>query len=259
MYGSWVLFLLILISSLPVVAVYIWFRIVKFKFSLIWFLSALLAGAAAFFPALVFQEFLLSVIIKQSRIALLFEYFIRVAFTEEISRLLLLLVLFWINSIFSGGNLNEQRCRIISDSNSNPESKLTEDFADVTANNTGKKIKRALTFNTVKKGTAAGLIAGFGFSILESARYAASGLDINIALLRIFTAALHGACGSRVGAAAVMIRTNPFQAFFRIIIAVAIHGVYNFMVTVPGLPSIAAFIIAASAFTTVILSLRGAK
>jgi F0F1-type ATP synthase, alpha subunit len=39
MSGSWFLIVLILISSLPVVAVYIWFRIAKYQISLVQFLS----------------------------------------------------------------------------------------------------------------------------------------------------------------------------------------------------------------------------
>ena len=229
MYGAQVLLILILISSLPVIAVYIWFRKTRFDFSLVRFLFALLAGAAAFFPALILQDILLAVNITQSRAALLFEFFIRIAFTEELSRLFTLFIFFFISSLI-----------------------LKE-----TAASSGESSSQLLTFNTVRKGTAAGLIAGLGFSILENASYAASGLSIGVILLRIFTAALHGACGSRIGAAAVLFRTNPFQAFLRIIIAAAIHGVYNFLLTIPGfLPSIAAYIIAVSAFITAILTIR---
>ena len=232
MHGSQVLLLLIFISSLPVIAVYIWFRTAKYNFSLICFLFALLAGAAAFFPALILQDILLLLTIPHGRAALLFEFFIRIAFTEELSRLLMLLVFFFISGIIVRESAAGQ--------NQNPA--------------------QPLTFNAIKKGTAAGLIAGLGFSILENASYAASGLNIGIILLRIFTAALHGACGSRVGAAAIMFRTNPFQAMLRIIIATAIHGVYNFMITIPGIfPSIAACIIAISALITAILTIHVSK
>ncbi|GBU27234.1 hypothetical protein R84B8_00760 [Treponema sp. R8-4-B8] len=223
MSGSWVLWVLILISSIPVVAVYVWFRIAKYQISLVQFLFALLAGAAAFFPALVLQDMLTFSSLNHGRGALFYNFFIRIAFTEELSRLLMLFILFFF--IF--------RVRPKTDGS------------------------QPLTFDVIKKGTAIGLVAGLGFAILESARYAASDMSVNIALLRIFTAALHGACSSRVGSAVVMFRKNPAQALLRFLSAVAIHGVYDLMVKIPGLPSIMAILIAFSAATTTILSIRG--
>jgi len=221
MYGSWVLLILILISSLPVIAVYIWFRFAKYKFSLVRFLFALLAGAAAFFPALILQG-LLSFSMPSGRAALFYHYFVRIAFTEEISRLLMLFIFFLIDG-------------------------LTKP-----ANSSG----RSISYNTLKRGTAIGLVAGLGFALLESAVYGAS--DTGVLLIRAVTAApLHGACGSRVGAAVVLFRTNPVQAVFRILTAIAIHGVYDLMVILPGFPAIAAVLIAISTLVTVILTIKG--
>jgi RsiW-degrading membrane proteinase PrsW (M82 family) len=112
-----------------------------------------------------------------------------------------------------------------------------------------------LSVNSIKKATAIGLVAGLGFSLLENAVYAAS--DFNVLPLRIITAAVHGACGSRIGAAAVMLRSNPLQAILRILTATAIHGIYNLMITMPGLSPIAAILIAISALVTAILTIRG--
>ena len=229
MYGFWVLVVLILISSFPVIAVYLWFRLAKYTFSLIRFLFALLAGAAAFFPALILQEFLILPGFTQGRAALFYEIFIRVALSEELSRLLLLFIFFLISSIIAGETPNKP----VKDSDHPKYDSL------------------------INKGTATGLIAGLGFAILESARFAASDLDINLVLLRIITAAIHGACGSRIGAAAVMFRINPVRALLRIITATAIHGVFNFLITIPGFPSIAAILIAISALTTTIITIRG--
>jgi len=112
-----------------------------------------------------------------------------------------------------------------------------------------------LSYNTIRNGAATGLIAGLGFALLESAVYGAS--NSGILMLRVFTAApLHGACGSRIGAAAVLFRTNPIQALLRVVTATAIHGVYNFMVTIPGVPSVAAVLIAISALLTAIISIN---
>jgi len=214
---------LILVSSLPIIAVFIWFRSAKYQLSLVQFLFALLAGAAAFFPALVMQSILSIVPITHGRLALFYEYFVRIAFTEELSRLILLSIFFWINS------------RIIPN----------------------ESLSKPLTFNMIKKGTAIGLIAGLGFSILESARYAASDMSLSIVLLRFFTAALHGACGARIGSAAALFHKSPTQALLKIVTATAIHGIYNFMVTIPGIPSIAAILIAVSALVTAIMPLKG--
>ena len=222
MAGSWVLFLLIFISSIPMIAVYVWFRLAKYQFSLYRFLFALLAGAAAFFPALVLQGLLTFSTLPGGRAALFMQVFVRIALTEELSRLLMLFVFFWISG----------------------------------RGNSSENLSQSLTLNMVKKGTAVGLVAGLGFAIIESAAYAAS--DTSALLLRVFTAApLHGACGSRIGAAAVMFRTNPVQAVFRVLTAVAIHGVYDLMVVLPGLPSIAAILVAISALITSITTIRG--
>jgi RsiW-degrading membrane proteinase PrsW (M82 family) len=113
----------------------------------------------------------------------------------------------------------------------------------------------SLSYGRVSRASAAGLVAGLGFAALEGAVYGAS--DAGIALLRIFTAApLHGACGARVGAAAVMFRERTAQALFRFLSAAFIHGIYNFMILMPGFPSIIAVVIALSALVSSILGIR---
>jgi RsiW-degrading membrane proteinase PrsW (M82 family) len=222
MYSLRVLFILILISSIPVIAVYVWFRLAKYQFSLYRFLFALLAGAAAFFPALVLQDTLTFSSFTEGRAALFFHVFVRIALTEELSRLLMLFIFLRVIGRVSPGE--------------NPD--------------------QPLSYNTVKRGTAIGLVAGLGFAILENAAYAAS--DTGALFLRVFTAApLHGACGSRIGAAAVMFRSHKLQAIFRIVTATAIHGVYNLMVGLRGFPAIAAVLIAVSALITAITTIRG--
>ena len=212
--------IIIFVSSIPVIIVYIWFRFSKYNISLIRFLFVLLAGAAAFFPALIMQDLLNFSFATDSRLVLFYHVFIRIAFTEELSRMLMLFIFFYISA------------RIANESSEQP------------------------SWHDVKKGYAAGLVAGLGFAILENAVYAAS--NTSILILRTVTAApLHAACGSRVGAAAVMVRSNPIQSFFRLFTAVAIHGIYNFMTAIPGIPSIAAVLIAITALTSSIISIRG--
>jgi len=220
MYGSWVLILIILISSLPVIAVYIWFRVAKYQFSLVRFLFALLIGAAAFFPALILQDLLYFSFSARSRMEIFYHVFVRIAFTEELSRLLMLFVFFWISGLVK------------------QDGSLGQPFAS----------------NIIKRGAAIGLVAGIGFAFFENAVYAAS--DANVLLLRVITTApLHAACGSRVGTAAVLFPNNPIKAFFRLLTATIIHGVYNFMVTMPGFLSVIAVLIALSALVSSILTI----
>jgi RsiW-degrading membrane proteinase PrsW (M82 family) len=221
MQGTWVLLIIILISSIPVIAVYIWFRLAKYPIKLINFLFALLAGAAALFPAFILQYLLNFSFSSRSRSELFYHFFIRIAFTEELSRLLMLLIFIW----FSGSFV-----KIIPNQSINP--------------------------GAVRKGAAIGLIAGLGFALLENAIYAAS--NTTVLLLRtVTTAPLHAACSSRIGIAAVMLRSNPMQAFFKVLTATAIHGIFNLMVTRPGLPMIMAILIALTALATSISTIIG--
>ncbi|MCL2410350.1 MAG: PrsW family glutamic-type intramembrane protease [Treponema sp.] len=223
MSGAWVLILLILLSSLPALVVFLWFKLAKYQFTTAWFLFALLTGAAAFVPALFLQN-VLDFSFFHNRAGVFYEHFVRIAFSEELSRLLMLLVFFRINAFFSHSR-----------------------------NSAGEQLS---SVNVVKKATAAGLVAGLGFALLENATLAAS--DINVLPLRIVLAtAIHGACGARMGAAAAMLHSNKGKAILRIFSAIAIHGVYNLLVDIPGFSQIAAILIAVSALSTAILSIFG--
>jgi RsiW-degrading membrane proteinase PrsW (M82 family) len=210
------LFILILISSIPAIAAFLWFRLTRCPFSTSWFSASLLAGAASFFPALLLQNILGagSVIFRLSgKWSLFAEILIRIALTEELSRFMILLILFAV-------------------------------------------IRRAAGKPVNLMANAAGLTAGLGFAILESAVYGAS--SPGNALLRAFTAApLHGACGSRVGYSVVLMRERPARGILRFLSAVAIHGAYNFMLNIPGrFPPIAAVLIAVTALISAIQVIR---
>jgi RsiW-degrading membrane proteinase PrsW (M82 family) len=223
MSGAWVMFTLVVISSVPVISVYVWYRLAKYSFSYIRFFLALLAGAAAVFPALLLQGLMDLQVPLGGRMGLFYDFFVRIAFTEESCRLLIMFFFFWMSG------------------------RITKDSPGLDP-----------SWGEVKKGAATGLVAGLGFSILESAAYAASSSNPGVILLRAVTAApLHGACGSRVGMCAVTFRSNPFQSVMRLLTAVAIHGIYNFMILLPGLPSIAAILIALSAFASSVLIVKG--
>ena len=221
MFGTWVLLIIILISSIPVIAVYLWFRLAKYPIKLINFLFALLAGAAALFPAFILQDLLNLSFSESGRAELFYHVFFRIAFTEELSRLLMLLIFFWFSGILVKNISNQP-----------------------------------VSPGAVKKGAAIGLVAGLGFALLENAIYAAS--NTTVLLLRTVTAApLHAACSSRIGIASVLLRSNPLQAFFKVLTATAIHGIFNLMVTRPGLPLIMALLIALTALATSISTIIG--
>ncbi|MDR1217996.1 MAG: PrsW family intramembrane metalloprotease [Treponema sp.] len=189
-----VLFLLIFISALPVIAAFLWFRRRQFPTPTLWFLLCLLAGVLSLSLAAVAQ-YIMPPAKGVAMKDILFNVFIRIALVEEGSKLLIVLIILQIS-----GKLLKMR----------------------------KKDGDNFTY-----GTAAGLIAGLGFAMIESASYGAS--DMRIAVLRAFTAApLHGACGARDGSAADLLKTDPRLAIWRFLSATAIHGAYNMLVVSPG-------------------------
>ena len=99
----------------------------------------------------------------------------------------------------------------------------------------------------VSFGAALGLTAGLGFALIENAYHGIT--DINIILLRLFTAApIHGACGIRTAVAVFSFGKSNIKAIFCFITAVIIHGVYNLTIVIPNLPSVLAILIALTAF-----------
>jgi hypothetical protein len=80
---------------------------------------------------------------------------------------------------------------------------------------------------------------------------------MDVILIRTLTAVpLHGACGARDGAAAVLCGRNPLRSFLRFFSAVIIHGMYNFMVIRTGLSSVFAILIALTALASSIQEIR---
>jgi len=234
MSGWLILALIILSSSIPVLAVFFWFHVSRYPLSSIRFLLIVLAGAAAFFPALVLQSFFPQDFSIPGRLGLIIQIFLPVALTEEFSRLLVLLVFFYITRKIDAGRRSIETIH-----------------SGVSAS-----VSAPAGYGTVIYGSAVGLVAGFGFAILESAAYGAA--NPGVTLLRLFTAApIHGACGARIGAAALLFRTHPTQALFRFLTAVMIHGIYNFMIVIPGFISIAAVLIALFSLASAILSIHG--
>jgi RsiW-degrading membrane proteinase PrsW (M82 family) len=217
------LVILLFISSIPAIAVFVWYSLARYPFSLPRFSFSLLAGTVSFFPALFLQKIFTAgniFFLAAGKWGFIAEIF-RIAFTEELSRLILLVFLFFAFSRFSSSGQPEQP-----------------------------------SISAVTMASAAGLVAGLGFAIIETAVYGAS--NPGNALLRTFTTApLHGACGFRVGSSIAMFRERPVPALSRFLSAVVIHGVYNLMLRIPGIfPSIAAILIALSALASSIAAIH---
>jgi RsiW-degrading membrane proteinase PrsW (M82 family) len=213
----WILLLLIFISALPVIGVFIWFRLVKYPLTLPVFLCALVIGAVALLFAGLFQAFFPPLNNLDLR-SLIFRLIVQIALTEEASRLLVLLVM----SLFLARFMKAPAGSVLP----------AENF-----------------------GSAVGLLAGLGFAVIETATYGAA--SPHIALLRAFTAApLHGACGSRVGITVFNFRAAPARSVFRFFSAVIIHGMYNFMVINPEMPIVFPILLVAASFFSALQTVR---
>jgi RsiW-degrading membrane proteinase PrsW (M82 family) len=225
MNGMGVLLLLIFISALPVFFLYLWLRLSRFALPLHWFLLFLLAGLVSLLAALALQRLLPDIPPGSGGTGRVFyTVFCKVALMEETGRLLVFLVCFRIAARFplQSGNGTDSRAALV------------PGFW----------------------GALAGLAAGLGFALIENASYGAA--DMGIAFIRAFTAApLHGACGARVGFAAAELRDNPCPALLRFLSAVAIHGMYNFMILIRGVSWILAILVAFSALASSILFIQG--
>jgi RsiW-degrading membrane proteinase PrsW (M82 family) len=100
-----------------------------------------------------------------------------------------------------------------------------------------------------------GLVGGLGFAVIETAMYGAG--NFTIALARAITAApLHGACGIRIGAAVFHIRDAPAKSLILFLYAVALHGMYNFMILSRGIPLFFPVLIAFAALSSSIRLIR---
>lgn len=227
MSGLWILFFLILLSALPVILLFLWLRARRYRFSFLWFAAALLAGAASLLAALCLQSLIPrpEPYALNNRGALLREVFLRIAFTEELGRFAVLFVFFLAARRFGKG----------------PPAGAADAGGPGPADGA--------------YGSLTGLLAGLGFVLIESVSYGSA--DAGVALLRAFSSApLHGACGARVGKAALNIGNAPLRSITGFLSAVAIHGTYNFMLLLPGFSPVIAILIAFSALASTVLLLR---
>jgi RsiW-degrading membrane proteinase PrsW (M82 family) len=213
-----ILFILILIAALPVVLLFLWYNFAHCPLSTGWFLLFLIGGGASLFIALFLQALIPA--------------------PSDLSP----------DGVFLGAlgpvvfNLF---CRIAA----------TEETARLLVFLLLFPLARIRGENSGLRGSAAGLAAGLGFALVESAAYGAS--DVGNAVLRAVTSApLHGACGERVGAALAGCKRGPFSALLRFLSAIAIHGTYNLMIRSSGVIAIMAILAAICALASSILSIH---
>ena len=91
---TWILLLLIITAALPVIFAFCWFRFKKSPFSLPWFLVALVAGMISLLVAALFQNFIPPIRGQGGSFPVFFNIFFRVAFIEELSRIVIFILLF---------------------------------------------------------------------------------------------------------------------------------------------------------------------
>jgi hypothetical protein len=144
---------------------------------------------------------------------ILYETFVRVALTEEASRLAVLAILLRILRPRVMPTLRDQLSQV------DVGYEADADAAEAAA---------------ASRTAALGLLVGLIFALVETAMHGAASLDT--ALLRAVSASpLHGACGIRVALSAhYAARKVPAQAIQSLLFALTIHGVYNYIIIRPG-------------------------
>jgi hypothetical protein len=81
---------------------------------------------------------------------------------------------------------------------------------------------------------ATGMISGFSFAAVETIFFTMTNPDSGI-IRAISAVPLHGACGIKAANAVLNSRRSPGLSLMSIIFAVALHGIYNFLVQRGGL------------------------
>jgi RsiW-degrading membrane proteinase PrsW (M82 family) len=210
--------MLILIAAVPVVLLFLWYNFVRCPISTGWFLVFLIGGGASMFIALLMQALI-------PRLPGLSP---GPGFPGAMGPIVF--------NLF---------CRIAA----------TEETARLLVFLPLFPLARIRGENAALRGSAAGLVAGLGFALVESASYGAS--DAGIALLRTVTSApLHGACGERVGRALAGWKKDPFPSLVRFLSAIAIHGTYNLMIRGSGVMAVMAILAAFCALASSVLSIH---
>jgi RsiW-degrading membrane proteinase PrsW (M82 family) len=223
MNGILVLFLLSLIAVAPIIPLYIWFRIRRF--GTLPFLLALGTGFVTVFVAALGHYFF-TPLSEQDGMGALVLGVLRISLIEELSRLLCLYLLLRFCSV-----------------------------ARIQAQTEPQQIGPTVPASFF--GTPSGMAAGLGFAAAENIFYSVS--NPGAALWRIFTAALHAACGARIGTALSVgmgpNRKQTLAGFSMILAAILIHAMYNFSVLNPRVPDIIPALLALTSLASSVLTM----
>jgi RsiW-degrading membrane proteinase PrsW (M82 family) len=105
---------------------------------------------------------------------------------------------------------------------------------------------------------AAGMIAGLAFAAVETASLAAA--NPLAGPVRLISAVfLHAACGIRGALAASTVIAQKLSCISSLVLAIALHTVYNFMTPQGGILSILAILLAVSSFSSGLRYMNGQK
>lgn len=216
MQGPVYILFIIFLSSLPIILSYLYLRQRSPQFSIYLFLIALALGGLSLLLGSLLQA-LLPVAEAGNRLSLLYTVFFRNAFTEELGRFCIFLIVFPLMS------------------------KMTTSKSLITIVPVHVSRERVIYL---------GVLAGFTFAMLETLSYGL--FDLQIIILRTLTSApLHAACAARVALAAYLTNTKALvKALFYGFSAILIHGIYNLLLLFPSalgvLPVLLAYVALAS-------------
>lgn len=217
MEGPVYLIIIITLASLPIIITYLYLKQISSRFSIWLFITALAVGALSMLAGSVLQ-FLLPLARSADRFSLIYTVFFRNAFTEELGRYVLFLLLFFVLP----------KLYYTQETGPEPFGPLPRDLV--------------IFF---------GILAGFSFAMLETLSYGL--LNVQLIIVRTLTSApLHAACGARIALSASLTTSGGFaRALFYGVSAVLIHGIYNLLLLFPSalavLPVILAYVALGSA------------
>jgi RsiW-degrading membrane proteinase PrsW (M82 family) len=215
-YGA--LAILLAIAALPTALSWLWLSLKKYPAGALWFFGALLAGGAALLAALILQA-----VLPEPRTAnmaaILYKVFIKTALTEEGGKLLVLLVFTKVSALLPVLQTRAGESHAACESSAAGESSAACESGAVDESHAA----------------ATGFVAGLGFAMIETLSYAQ--VDLRIAILRGISAApLHGACGARAGLGALAFRSGEIRyGILNFLMALSIHGFYNFFIIQQGI------------------------
>jgi RsiW-degrading membrane proteinase PrsW (M82 family) len=215
--GTLILFILVLVSFLPLVSAVPLIRRRKIIMPLPLWLIFLSGGVLSLLIALVLQAFIPQFDVSGGWRPVLTGLVLRIALTEEVARLIVLLIIFRLIKVFSR------------------QTDIAEGFASAS-------------------GLIAGLaFAAVEYAVYTAEN---SGELALMLALRLFAIPLHAACGIRCGLAASELFSKPLSAGRRFISAVIIHAFFDIMLGMGGFRAWFGILLAGTALASQIRLIR---